>query len=359
MQLQNLIMHLERTLRHSLQHFVTRLGFSLEPIPSSILLKEIKGHFKDDKGRDHVALKNYRNRVWRQSRANTNPLALNKKALRNTVKRYAPIGLKQKKMLVDYLQTQNIILTDKNILEIGCYSGAFASAIANECNHLTAIDSTQLIAGSNDKKLIEQTQIYLNHIRGEMWNYFNQSPPAKSVPRSRLAYHDCKLQDFSCEKEWDIIVSFDVLEHVLDIDSFLKKCKKVLKKKGILITFYHPFFCETGAHFDRTSIPWGHCALKTEELDRYYEEFESIEAKIAKKSLRVACNRLTRRGFHDLAIRHKFDIIEDCPIKLRSMEGIPEGYVSMAQEIYPDISMYDFLAEYCLVVLKPQQSRVS
>lgn len=359
MQLQNLIMHLERTLRHSLQHFVTRLGFSLEPIPSSILLKEIVGRFTDDKGRDHIALKNYRNRVWRQSRAKTNPFAINKKALRNAVKRYAPLGLKQKKMLLDYLQTQNITVTNKDILEIGCYSGAFASAIANDCSHVTAIDSTQLIVGSNDKKLIEQTQNYLDEIRGEMWRHFNQPHCSTTIPETSLIYHDCRVQDLSRERKWDIIVSFDVFEHILDADGFLNKCKTFLKKNGLLITFYHPFFCETGAHFDRTSIPWGHCALKTEELDRYYEEFESTEAKIAKKSIRVACNRLTRRGFKDLATRNKFDIIENCPIKMRSMEGIPQGYVSMAQEIYPDISMYDFLAEYCLVVLRPQQSRVS
>lgn len=57
---------------------------------------------------------------------------------------------------------------------------------------------------------------------------------------------------------FDIVVSYDVLEHVCDPCKTLKECLRVLRPGGSLFAVFPPFYHPTGAHFDGwlSKMPW-------------------------------------------------------------------------------------------------------
>jgi SAM-dependent methyltransferase len=57
---------------------------------------------------------------------------------------------------------------------------------------------------------------------------------------------------------FDCILSYDVLEHVCDVEKTLKECLRVLRVGGSLYTVFPPFHHPTGCHFESwlSKMPW-------------------------------------------------------------------------------------------------------
>ena len=57
---------------------------------------------------------------------------------------------------------------------------------------------------------------------------------------------------------FDCILSYDVLEHVCDVDKTLKECLRVLRVGGSLYAIFPPFHHPTGCHFESwlSKMPW-------------------------------------------------------------------------------------------------------
>ncbi len=57
---------------------------------------------------------------------------------------------------------------------------------------------------------------------------------------------------------FDVVVSYDVFEHVCDPGRTLKECLRVLRPGGSLYAVFPPFYHPTGAHFDGwlSKMPW-------------------------------------------------------------------------------------------------------
>ncbi len=60
---------------------------------------------------------------------------------------------------------------------------------------------------------------------------------------------------------FDIVISTAVLEHVLDMDTFVRELHRVTRAGGINYHLYHNFYSLSGAHNPKSiyeSYPWGH-----------------------------------------------------------------------------------------------------
>jgi len=95
--------------------------------------------------------------------------------------------------------------SDKNVMDYGCGSGIFLQSISNEINSGIGVDLDIEIA----KKIITSNKISLFQIKKE--------------------------EDITKFSNIDIITSFDVLEHVIDLENLLKIFKKVISPNGILL----------------------------------------------------------------------------------------------------------------------------
>ena len=102
------------------------------------------------------------------------------------------------------------LLKNLEILDIGCGGGLISEPMARLGGNITAIDASEKnikVASLHGKK---------NNLN---INYLNKSP-----------------EQLNEKEKFDIILNLEVVEHVDNLDLYLKSCSKLLKKNGLMFT---------------------------------------------------------------------------------------------------------------------------
>ena len=97
-----------------------------------------------------------------------------------------------------------------NILDIGCGGGLISEPMARLGANVTGIDAS--------KKNINIAQIHSKK-SGLKINYLTASP-----------------ESLNYKEKFDIILNLEIVEHVEDLQLYLKSCSRLLKKNGIMFT---------------------------------------------------------------------------------------------------------------------------
>ena len=152
-----------------------------------------------------------------------------------------------------------------NILDIGCGGGLISEPLARLGAKVTGIDASEkninvakLHSKKNDLKI----------------NYLNTSPE--------------NLRDF---EKYDIILNLEVVEHVENVNLYIRSCHKLLKKNGIMFTatlnrsFVSYLKAIIGAEYVLKWLPIGthdwSKFIKPEELEKllFDEKFTTMDIK--------------------------------------------------------------------------------
>ncbi len=107
-------------------------------------------------------------------------------------------------------EKSNLYLKGLNILDIGCGGGLISEPMARLGGDVTGIDASEKnikIAQSHSKKSNLKIR------------YLNKSPE--------------QLNEF---EKFDVILNLEIVEHVEDVNLYIKSCFKLLKKNGIMFT---------------------------------------------------------------------------------------------------------------------------
>ena len=156
-------------------------------------------------------------------------------------------------------------LEDLNILDIGCGGGLISEPMARLGANVTGIDAS--------KKNINVAQIHSKK-SGLQIKYLNASP-----------------ENFNDDFKFDIILNLEIVEHVEDINLYIKSCSKLLKKNGLMFTatlnrtFISYVKAIIGAEYVLRWLPIGthdwNKFIKPEELENLLskEEFSTINVK--------------------------------------------------------------------------------
>jgi 2-polyprenyl-6-hydroxyphenyl methylase/3-demethylubiquinone-9 3-methyltransferase len=102
------------------------------------------------------------------------------------------------------------LLKNLEILDIGCGGGLISEPMARLGGNVTGIDAAEKnikIASLHSKK---------NNLK---INYINKSP-----------------EQLNEKEKFDIILNLEIVEHVDDLDLYLKSCNNLLKKNGLMFT---------------------------------------------------------------------------------------------------------------------------
>ena len=99
-------------------------------------------------------------------------------------------------------------LKNISILDIGCGGGLLCEPLKRLGAEVTGID-----ASSNN---IEVAKLHAKEIGLDI-EYIHSSP-----------------ENINLENEFDVILSMEVVEHVSDVNFFIEKCSKLVKKNGIV-----------------------------------------------------------------------------------------------------------------------------
>ena len=124
-------------------------------------------------------------------------------------------------------------------------------------------------------------------------------------------------------ESFDLILSYDVLEHVEDPSSCLTECLRVLRPGGLLMAVFPPFFHPTGAHLEGyvSRLPYANLFFPKRVLIQAIDEIlaarnDGFRPQPLRPRDKLYClNGLTLRRFKRL--------LEDSGFEVASMEFTP------------------------------------
>ena len=155
------------------------------------------------------------------------------------------------------------LLKDLNILDIGCGGGLISEPLSRLGGNVTGIDA------SNKNIKVATLHSKKNNLK---IRYLNKSPE--------------QLNEF---EKFDIILSLEIVEHVNDLNLYIKSCNKLLKQNGIMFTatlnrtLISYFKAIIGAEYILRWLPIGthdwNKFIKPEELEKILsgESFSTLD----------------------------------------------------------------------------------
>ena len=108
------------------------------------------------------------------------------------------------------INRKNGFLKDLKILDIGCGGGLISEPLARLGGEVTGIDASE--------KNIKVAKLHSKKNNLNI-NYLNKSP-----------------EQLNNSEKFDIVLNLEVVEHVENVDLYIKSCSNLLKKNGIMFT---------------------------------------------------------------------------------------------------------------------------
>ncbi len=182
------------------------------------------------------------------------------------------------------LKNKNKPLSGINILDIGCGGGLLSEPMSRLGASVTGIDASSKnikIAKLHSKK----SKLRINYVA---------TSPEKLMKK----------------KKFDVILNMEIVEHVEDIDFFLKSCSKLLKKNGLMFiatinkTFKSYIFAIIGAEYILRWLPIG-----THEWEKFVKP-EDLKEILIKNNLSL--KKLDGINFN--IIKNEWNISKDSSI---------------------------------------------
>ena len=175
-------------------------------------------------------------------------------------------------------------LSGINILDIGCGGGLLSEPMSRMGANVTGIDA------SNKNIKIAKLHSEKNKLK---INYLCSSPEKLKIT-----------------KKFDVILNMEIVEHVEDIDFFLKSCSKLLKKNGLMFvatinkTLKSYIFAIVGAEYILRWLPIG-----THEWEKFVKP-EDLKKILMKYDLSL--NKLEGMNFN--IIKDEWSISRDLSV---------------------------------------------
>tara|TARA_B100001250_G_scaffold409689_1_gene434557 strand:- start:756 stop:1484 length:729 start_codon:yes stop_codon:yes gene_type:complete len=161
--------------------------------------------------------------------------------------RFNPIRIKyiKENLIRDFkLKNKDMPLNKLKILDIGCGGGLLSEPMSRLGAKVIGIDASK-----------ENIKVAKHHLKKSKLDikYFNASP-----------------ENFNIGKKFDVVLNMEIVEHVEDVNIFIKQSSKFLKKKGIMFvatlnqTLKSYLFAIIGAEYILKWLPIG-----THEWDKF------------------------------------------------------------------------------------------
>jgi SAM-dependent methyltransferase len=240
------------------------------------------------------------------------------------------------------------------ILEIGCYDGSAAFTMAAEPRaDVIGSDLARYYLHQRPGDVptpadLERQQRVLAELR-------ERARIVAGIKPGRVAFVEDDITRSTLEPgSFDVIVSFEVLEHVLDPRAGFTAMATLLKPGGVMYHDYNPFFASNGGHSLVTlDFPWGHARLDDADVERYVREIRPAEVDQGLRFYRESLNRMTRTDLAAALDAAGLETMVILPWTQRSLipQLTPE-IVGEVRRIYPGVRPEELLQTFVGVVAR-------
>lgn len=243
-------------------------------------------------------------------------------------------------------------IENKTIAEIGCHAGGVTHSFAQKgAKRVIGTDYIEYkVSSSTANETTEMSQEvdeYLQALRNEVAQNFTK---AQNV----TFRNDDICNSGLPESEFDLICSWDVLEHIHEPELAFHNIFKILKAGGISIHEYNPFFGLNGGHSPCTlDFPWAHIALNEKDFERYCDEIQPDKKEKALSFYNHGMNRMTIKDLKTFVSNAGLELVAFLPYTKEQHVGLVSAQtLALVQKHYPSATIEDLISPRIVIVLK-------
>ncbi|UCE92273.1 MAG: class I SAM-dependent methyltransferase [Methanobacteriota archaeon] len=347
-------MAVKSTVKGVAASILRRLGYDVVPrrnvVCESISELEEEDAFVDSLGNRFVRLRGYRDLVkpgWRSMFEQEPEVTDTRLRVDGAVR--------QVREMTDFLGKFGFGLEGKDVLEIGCHDGRNAFALADAgARHVDAIDIPaygvlQGKEGEPDALSLDRQSQRLSEMRAIAAESFKNKDPEEKV-----AFYDLDVTEMEKDSAYDLIVSWETLEHIADPAWAMARMYRALRPGGLSFHEYNPFYSLEGGHSLCTlDFPYGHARLSEADFERYVRRYRERELGVSMNFYRRCLNRMTIRDLNDFCFDAGFEILALCPWNDdECLRLIDRDVLNQCRKLKPNLMINDLLSGRVWVLMR-------
>jgi 2-polyprenyl-3-methyl-5-hydroxy-6-metoxy-1,4-benzoquinol methylase len=335
--------------RRGLRRLLNRFGYDVVHRGAPVAAGDLTAldAFVDEEGRRHRRLQGFRELVaphWRGMYAEPDAAAkpADVAAAREGVRRADA-----------FLRPHGTGIAGRDVLEIGCHAGAHAFAMeALGARRVCATDVCEYGVRQTQGRTADEQVALLEALRASTARHFERAQP------SRVEFAFVDASDMAYRDEFDLVVSWETLEHLTRPQEALARMQRALRPGGHCFHEYNPFFCFSGGHSLATlDFPYAHVLLSSADFERYVRTYRPDELEMARAFFERSLNRMTLADLADACERAGFETLARVPwVVSDSLRWIGPDTLARAQQRYPGLTALDLMAHSVWVLLRKPES---
>ena len=315
--------------------------------PQTVKTYQILSRFTDSNNNTYDLLKGYRDDMqpgWKNALTPLDSLELpNLNEVKKRINKANSLIDQSVKLLNNF----NFNFSGNKVLEFGCNDGSKTCALAKQgpsAIYGSDISYYYLLDRKEDELSDEahQENEYLHKLRKVIQdNSLNENSKCKPE------YVEDNICDSNFESNFfDLIFSWNVVEHIQRPEEAIKEMYRILKSGGIVFNKYNPFFCQGGGHSLCTlDFPWGHVRLDHSNFKKYIKEIRPDETEAAIPFYENSLNRMTIKKLKDYHIQSGFDLLAVIPyVKELNINVVTEEILFQSRTNYPSLDIVDLIS---------------
>ena len=237
------------------------------------------------------------------------------------------------------------------VLNLGANLGHEAICLAGlSADEVVGTDHGHLFTGDLGRRQA-RTLGMLRHRIGKL----GFPPGAADVPVRFL--HDDITRTSLEPGRFDLIVSWQTLEHLIDLQRAFACMHALLAPGGMCFHEYHAFFGLDGGHsFCTTDIAWGHVRLDRDELAEYLATRTPGNREAALDFYDRVLNRCTQRQVARAAKAAGFEVLLLLPrTRTDDLMLLTQDMLRQARRHEPEVEVVDLVTRMVRLVLRKPQ----
>jgi SAM-dependent methyltransferase len=253
----------------------------------------------------------------------------------------------------EFLRVHGTGIAGRDVLEIGCHDGAHAFAMEEfGARRVCATDVCDYGARQEKSRTAAEQASLLETLRSSAARHFQRVKPL----RVEFSFVDASAMEF--RDAFDLIVSWETLEHLTNSQSALERMFRALRPGGRCFHEYNPFFCLSGGHSLSTlDFPYAHVLLSSADFERYVRTYRPDELEAATAFFDHSLNRMTLADLASACDRAGFETSALVPwVDRDRLRWLSSDSLEWAKQRHPGLTILDLMADSVWVLLRKPES---